>query len=128
MLRRLVGSEMCIRDGPRRVRVGAEDDRVPDREHGLGPDRLALVDGVEDRSARQEWTYAKFLQDAERAARALLKRFHTVTALNGHIHQLITRTAGQFVMAHAPAATSGSDRSSCDGEVRVATTGTVNSG
>ena len=39
------------------------------------PDRLALVDGVEDPSARQEWTYAEFLQDAERAARALLKRF-----------------------------------------------------
>ena len=28
------------------------------------PDRLALVDGVEDPSARQEWTYAEFLQDA----------------------------------------------------------------
>jgi fatty-acyl-CoA synthase len=39
------------------------------------PDRLALVDGVEDPSARQEWTYAEFLQDAERTARALLKRF-----------------------------------------------------
>ena len=39
------------------------------------PDRLALVDGVEDQSARQEWTYAEFLQDAERVARALLKRF-----------------------------------------------------
>ena len=39
------------------------------------PDRLALVDGVEDQSARQEWTYAEFLRDAERTARALLKRF-----------------------------------------------------
>jgi 3',5'-cyclic AMP phosphodiesterase CpdA len=29
---------------------------------------------------------------------ALLKRFHTVTALNGHIHQVITRTAGNVVM------------------------------
>ena len=39
------------------------------------PDRLALVDCVEDPSARQEWTYAEFLPDAERAARALLSRF-----------------------------------------------------
>lgn len=29
---------------------------------------------------------------------ALVKRFHTVTALNGHIHQLITRMAGNVVM------------------------------
>ena len=39
------------------------------------PDRLALVDCVEDPAARTEWTYAEFLADAERAARALLARF-----------------------------------------------------
>jgi fatty-acyl-CoA synthase len=40
------------------------------------PDRLALVDGVADPAARRTWTYAEFLRDAERAARALLARFH----------------------------------------------------
>jgi fatty-acyl-CoA synthase len=40
------------------------------------PDRLALVDGVADPAARRTWTYAEFLRDAERAARALLVRFH----------------------------------------------------
>jgi fatty-acyl-CoA synthase len=39
------------------------------------PDRLALVDGVADPTARRTWTYAEFLHEAERAARALLVRF-----------------------------------------------------
>lgn len=39
------------------------------------PDRLALVDCVEDPSSRREWTYAEFLADAQRVARALLQRF-----------------------------------------------------
>src|ERR1700712_755005 len=39
------------------------------------PDRLALVDCLEDPTARKEWTYAEFVADAERAARALLARF-----------------------------------------------------
>jgi fatty-acyl-CoA synthase len=39
------------------------------------PDRLALVDCVNDPGARTEWTYAEFLADAERVARALLRRF-----------------------------------------------------
>jgi fatty-acyl-CoA synthase len=39
------------------------------------PDRLALVDCVADREARDAWTYAEFVADAERVARALLKRF-----------------------------------------------------
>lgn len=39
------------------------------------PDRLALVDFVEDSAARREWTYAEFLADIERVARALLERF-----------------------------------------------------
>ena len=39
------------------------------------PDRLALVDCGPDPSARQEWTYAEFLADAERVARALLGRY-----------------------------------------------------
>lgn len=39
------------------------------------PDRLALVDAVEDAAARRSWSYAQLLADAERAARALLRRF-----------------------------------------------------
>ncbi|MCW2756892.1 MAG: AMP-dependent synthetase, partial [Nocardioidaceae bacterium] len=39
------------------------------------PDRLALVDCVEDPARRKEWTYAEFVADAERTARALLGRF-----------------------------------------------------
>src|SRR5205807_5295605 len=32
------------------------------------------------------------------ALQALVKRFHAVTALNGHIHQVIARTVGNVVM------------------------------
>jgi fatty-acyl-CoA synthase len=39
------------------------------------PGRIALVDAVQDPSARRSWTYAEFLRDAERVARALLARF-----------------------------------------------------
>jgi fatty-acyl-CoA synthase len=39
------------------------------------PTRPALVDAVEDTPTRRTWTYAEFLTDAERAARALLARF-----------------------------------------------------
>jgi len=39
------------------------------------PDRLALVDCVKEPGARTTWTYAEFLADAERVARALLRRF-----------------------------------------------------
>jgi fatty-acyl-CoA synthase len=39
------------------------------------PDRLALVDCVKDPEGRRTWTYAEFLADAERVARALLGRF-----------------------------------------------------
>ncbi|MDN5855632.1 MAG: AMP-binding protein, partial [Actinomycetia bacterium] len=39
------------------------------------PDRVALVDCVVDQDARRQWTWAEFLADAERAARALLARF-----------------------------------------------------
>lgn len=39
------------------------------------PDRLALVDCVPDVAARRQWTYAEFLVDVERTARALLARF-----------------------------------------------------
>jgi fatty-acyl-CoA synthase len=40
------------------------------------PDRLALVDCVVDPAARRQWTYAGFLADSERVARALLARFN----------------------------------------------------
>ena len=36
---------------------------------------MALVDCVEDPARRRQWTYAEFLAEAERAARALLARF-----------------------------------------------------
>lgn len=39
------------------------------------PDRVALVDGVQDPESRRRWTYAEFLADAERVARALLASF-----------------------------------------------------
>ena len=42
---------------------------------GAAPDRLALVDGVQDPAGRQEWTYAELLADVERVARALLVRY-----------------------------------------------------
>ena len=39
------------------------------------PDRLALVDAVADPAARRTWSYAEFVADAERVARALLARY-----------------------------------------------------
>lgn len=39
------------------------------------PDRVALVDCVVDPASRRQWTYAEFLGDIERVARALLARF-----------------------------------------------------
>ena len=36
------------------------------------PDRVAIVEGIPDATARREWTYAEFLADAERVAHALL--------------------------------------------------------
>jgi fatty-acyl-CoA synthase len=39
------------------------------------PDRIALVDCVVDPAARRQWTYAGFLDESERVARALLARF-----------------------------------------------------
>jgi fatty-acyl-CoA synthase len=39
------------------------------------PDRIALVEGTFDPASRRRWTYAELLADAERCARALLRRF-----------------------------------------------------
>jgi fatty-acyl-CoA synthase len=39
------------------------------------PDRIALITGIPDATARRQWTYAELLADAERAARALRARF-----------------------------------------------------
>jgi fatty-acyl-CoA synthase len=39
------------------------------------PDAPALVEGIADRAQRRRWSYAALLDDAERAARALLGRF-----------------------------------------------------
>jgi fatty-acyl-CoA synthase len=61
------------------------DDTQPLREITLGgllrevaalvPDRIALVEAVADPARRRRWTYAQFLTQAERAARAFLKHF-----------------------------------------------------
>jgi fatty-acyl-CoA synthase len=39
------------------------------------PDRVALIEGVPDASARRQWTYAEFDLQADRVARALLSRY-----------------------------------------------------
>lgn len=39
------------------------------------PDRTALVEGAADPSTRRRWTYGELLEDAERCARALRRRF-----------------------------------------------------
>ena len=39
------------------------------------PDRIALIAGVPDPAARRQWTYAELHAEAQRTARALLRRF-----------------------------------------------------
>ena len=39
------------------------------------PDRIALVEGVADASARRRWTYRQFVDEAEKAARGLMRHF-----------------------------------------------------
>src|SRR5204863_7351616 len=39
------------------------------------PDRIALIAGVADPAARRQWTYAELYAEAQRTARALLRRF-----------------------------------------------------
>ena len=39
------------------------------------PDRLALIAGVPDPALRRQWTYAQLYREAQRTARALLRRF-----------------------------------------------------
>ncbi len=39
------------------------------------PERVALIAGVADPSARRQWTYAGLYQESQRTARALLQRF-----------------------------------------------------
>ena len=61
------------------------------------PDRLALVDCQADPAARRQWTYAEFLADAERVARALLSRHRpgdrvAIWAPNGGLHRVSVRT------------------------------------
>ncbi|MGI5454287.1 AMP-binding protein [Streptomyces sp. CA-249302] len=45
------------------------------RAAALAPDTVALVEGLPDPAERRRWTYAELLDEAERAARALLGRF-----------------------------------------------------
>ncbi|MGA0357185.1 MAG: AMP-binding protein, partial [Ilumatobacteraceae bacterium] len=42
---------------------------------GEWPDRVALIEGRLDGAPGRAWTYAEFLNEAERAARALRSRF-----------------------------------------------------
>jgi fatty-acyl-CoA synthase len=42
---------------------------------GTAPDRIALVAGVPEVALRRQWTYAELYREAQRTARALLKRF-----------------------------------------------------
>jgi fatty-acyl-CoA synthase len=55
-----------------------EDDltvgRLLERVTAAVPDRVALVDGAYDPSARRSWTYAELLEQSRRVARALLTR------------------------------------------------------
>ena len=39
------------------------------------PDRLALIEGIPDASARRQWTYREMLAESEKVARALLTRY-----------------------------------------------------
>ena len=39
------------------------------------PDRVAIIEGISDASARRRWTYAQLDADADRVARALLARY-----------------------------------------------------
>ena len=39
------------------------------------PDRVAIIEGIPDASARRQWTYAELDADADRVARALLARY-----------------------------------------------------
>lgn len=53
---------------------------------GRAPEVTALVDGNPERLEHRQWTYTALLANAERAARALLKRFapgHQATILCG---------------------------------------------
>ncbi|MFD8304022.1 AMP-binding protein [Streptomyces sp. NPDC059690] len=64
-------------------RQGASDEELLDetvgallrRAAGSAPDTVALVEGVPEPAERRRWTYAALLDEAERAARALLGRF-----------------------------------------------------
>ena len=39
------------------------------------PDRVALIEGIPDASARRQWTYRELLAESEKVARALLTRY-----------------------------------------------------
>src|SRR5947208_16048771 len=63
--------------------IGSKDPPVRDVTIGgllreaaaAAPDRVALVAGVADKSARRSWTYAELLAEATTAARALRTKF-----------------------------------------------------
>lgn len=63
---------------PSEKSAGVRDVTLPEllREAaGAAPNHLALVDAVYDPAGRRHWTYAEFLADVEKGARALLARF-----------------------------------------------------
>ncbi|UFS58150.1 AMP-binding protein [Subtercola endophyticus] len=75
------------------------------------PDRLALVDGVAEPSARRHWSYAEFLADTEKVARGLLRSFEpgdriaiwAPNAAEWVILQQAIAMAGMLVVAINPA-------------------------
>jgi fatty-acyl-CoA synthase len=57
-------SEPAVRD----VTVGQLLAEIAERD----PDRAAVIEGIADVSARRQWTYAEFYEQAQSVARALL--------------------------------------------------------
>ena len=99
---------------PAEQSTGVRDITLPDllREAAeRAPEHLALVDAVPDPAERRHWTYAEFLADVERAARALLTRFSpgdriAIWAPNSAewvILQQAVAMAGMLVVAANPA-------------------------
>lgn len=52
------------------------------------PDRLAIIEGVADAAERRQWTYAEFLAEAERTARALLTHFEIGSHISVWAHNV----------------------------------------
>ena len=49
--------------------------RLLEQAASSAPDRIALIAGVPDPALRRQWTYSELYSEAQRTARALLRRF-----------------------------------------------------